>query len=221
MDKTNQILSLYFEAPLVSEILASGKKMSIKDEETMVNYEEKLKFFPIITSGTLKVMKRDENNNEILVYYLGAGESCAMAYVCCTQSLRSELRVVAEGEVELLAIPPDKLNDWLIHYQSWRSYIFNNFNIRFNELLRSLQSVAFHKLDERLVEYLRKKARITGKSSLQLSHSQIADELGTNRVVISRLLKQLENAGKLVLYRNEIKLLQAFGGGEIQPTAVH
>ena len=95
-------------------------------------------------------------------------------------------------------------------YPSWKSYVFNSFTQRFNELLKSLESVAFHKLDERLVKYLKQKAKVSGKSAIQLSHHQIAEELGTSRVVISRLLKQLENDKKLVLYRNEIKLLHAF-----------
>jgi CRP/FNR family transcriptional regulator len=122
----------------------------------------------------------------------------------------SEVKAIAEDNVELIKIPHEKLDEWLVKYPSWKSYIFKSFTSRFNELLRSLESIAFHKLDERLINYLKNKSKLSGKNSLQLSHNQIAEEMGTSRVVISRLLKQLENDKKLVLYRNEIKLLSSF-----------
>jgi len=152
-------------------------------------------------------MKRDEDGKEILLYYLGSNESCAMAYACCMEDKKSEIKAIAEDEVKVIAIPHDTLDEWLIKYTSWKSYIFGSFTQRFNELLRSFENVAFKKLDERLVDYLKEKARLGGKNSIQLSHSKIAEELGSSRVVISRLLKQLENEKKLLLYRNEIKLL--------------
>lgn len=199
-----------FEPALLEELQKFGKEMHFAEDQIVINYNDKLRFFPIVISGTLKVLQRDSNNNEILLYYLGSSESCAMAYVNGTGTAKSELKVVAEDVVDIIAIPHEKLDEWVVKYPSWRNYIFNSFTNRFNEMLRSLDSLAFHKLDERLAEYLRTKAKITGKAALQLSHNQIAEELGTNRVVISRLLKQLENENKLVLYRNEIKLLQSF-----------
>lgn len=204
------ILTKTFEPGLVEEILKYSKEMLFAEDQVVINYGDKLRFFPIVLSGTLKVLQRDTNNNEILLYYLGSSESCAMAYVNGTTSSSSELKVIAEDAVDLLAIPHEKLDEWVVKYPSWRNYIFASFTNRFNEMLRSLDSLAFHKLDERLVDYLRTKSKISGKTALQLSHNQIAEELGTNRVVISRLLKQLENEKKLVLYRNEIKLLQNF-----------
>ena len=126
------------------------------------------------------------------------------------ENKKSEVQVIAEDDVELLAIPHEKLDEWLIRYPQWKSFIFNSVTTRLNEMLRSLESVAFQKLDERLINYLRNKSKISGKSVLQLSHNQIAEEMGTSRVVISRLLKQLENNNKIILYRNEIKLLKEF-----------
>ncbi len=210
MTNFSETLGNLFGKELAAEMVASGTFMQFSEDETVIQYGEKLRFFPIVLKGTLKVMQRDENNNELLLYYLGANESCAMAYVTGNSSARSELRVLTEDSVELLAIPHEKLDEWVIRFPQWRNYIFSSFTHRFNEMLKSLDSIAFHKLDERLSDYLKTKARISGKNALSLSHSQIAEELGTNRVVISRLLKQLENQGKLVLYRNEIKLLQNF-----------
>lgn len=198
------------EPKLIEEIIHEGKVMTFKEGDVIIDYNKSIKFMPLIISGTVRVMRKDEEDREILLYYLSSNESCAMAYTCCMEARKSEIKAIAEDNVELISIPHDKLDEWLIKYPSWKSYIFNSFTQRFNELLRSLQSIAFHKLDERLVSYLKNKTKISGKSSIQLSHNQIAEEMGTSRVVISRLLKQLENDKKLLLYRNEIKLLKAF-----------
>lgn len=211
METLRNSLMLLFETALVEEILAIKNVKPFKEGETIIDYGMAIKFMPYIISGTIRVMKNDEDNREILLYYLSSNESCSMAYSCCMEAKKSEVRAIAEDNVALIAIPHDKLDEWLIKYPSWKSYIFNGFTQRFNELLKSIESIAFHKLDERLITYLANKAKITGKSALQLSHSQIAEEMGTSRVVISRLLKHLENDKKLLLYRNEIKLLKDFG----------
>jgi CRP/FNR family transcriptional regulator len=210
MESIREKLSHFLEKDLIEDILKCGEVKTFKEGEVIMDYGKKIKFMPLILSGTLRVMRRDEEDREILLYYLGSNESCAMAYACCMEAKKSEVKAIAEDNVELITIPHEKLDEWLVKYPSWKSYIFNSFTQRFNELLKSLESVAFHKLDERLVKYLKKKAKVSGKSAIQLSHNQIAEELGTSRVVISRLLKQLENDKKLVLYRNEIKLLNAF-----------
>lgn len=210
MERIRAKLSAIFETALIDEMIELCKVIEVKEDEVLMDYGKKITFMPVVLSGTIRVMRRDEEDREILLYYLGSNESCAMAYACCMEAKRSEVKAVAEDKAEIISIPHSKLDDWLIKYPSWKSYIFNSFAHRFNELLKSLESVAFHKLDERLVKYLKNKAAVYGKSSIQLSHNQIAEELGTSRVVISRLLKQLENDKKLVLYRNEIKLLSVF-----------
>lgn len=133
-----------------------------------------------------------------------------MAYSCCIEAKKSEVKAIAEDDVELIAIPHVKLDEWLCKYPSWKNYIMRSFNERFIELLKSIESIAFHKLDERLIAYLQEKQRHTGSSVIKASHNLIAVELATSRVVISRLLRQLENSKKIILYRNEIKLLPSF-----------
>lgn len=205
-----QKLKSLFDGDLLEEIVSVGKMMRLKEGEVLMEYGKQIRFMPLILSGSVKVMKRDDDNNEILLYYISSNESCAMAYSCCMENKLSEIRAIAEDEVELITIPHEKLDGWLVKYPIWKSYIFNSFTQRFNELLKSVESIAFHKLDERLISYLKKKSDVAGKTSLQLSHNQIADDLGTSRVVISRLLKHLENEKKIILYRNEIKLLSQF-----------
>ncbi len=198
------------ESKLIDEIILVGNVKHFKDGDVIMDYGKNLKFMPLILTGTVRVMRKDEEGREILLYYLSSNESCAMAYACCMEAKKSEIKAIAEDNVDLIAIPHEKLDEWLVKYPSWKSYIFNSFTQRFNELLKSLESIAFNKLDERLVKYLKNKTKVSGKSSIKLSHNQIAEEIGTSRVVVSRLLKQLENDKKLVLYRNEIKLLSSF-----------
>lgn len=210
MHTIKEKLSTILEKDLIDEILKVGEIRHLKEGDVIMDYGKPVRFMPIIISGTVRVMRKDEEDREIILYYLSNNESCAMAYACCMEAKKSEVKAIAEDSVELITIPHNKLDEWLTKYPSWKSYVFSSFTHRFNELLKSLESVAFHKLDERLIKYLKSKSKITGKSSIQLSHNQIAEEMGTSRVVISRLLKQLENDKKLVLYRNEIKLLSSF-----------
>ena len=199
-----------FEPALIKEMLESGELKYFKESDIIIDYGKYIRMMPIILKGTVKVYRMDESGKELLLYYLSSNESCSMAYSCCVEAKKSEIKAIAEDDVELLAIPHHKLDDWLCKYPSWKNYIMRSFNERFLELLRSIESIAFHKLDERLIAYLKEKKRLSGSNAIKASHYLIADELATSRVVVSRLLKQLENDGKILLYRNEIKLLKDF-----------
>jgi CRP/FNR family transcriptional regulator, anaerobic regulatory protein len=199
-----------FEPALVKEIYQFGDRKYFKEGDVIMDYGKYIRMMPLIIKGTIKVLRMDETGREILLYYLSSNESCSMAYSCCMEAKKSEVRAIAEDEVELIAIPYVKLDEWLCTYPGWKNYIMRSFNERFLELLKSIESIAFHKLDERLTAYLREKQRMSGSSVIKASHYLIAEELATSRVVISRLLKQLENDKKIILYRNEIKLLPAF-----------
>ncbi len=199
-----------FEAPLIQEMQQFGEIKHFNEGDLIMDYGKYIRMMPLILKGTIKVLRKDDDGNEILLYYLTSNESCSMAYSCCVEAKKSEVKAIAEEDVVLLAIPHIKLDEWLCKYTSWKNYIMHSFNERFLELLKSIESIAFHKLDERLVAYLKEKQRLSGSSVVKASHYLIADELATSRVVISRLLKQLENQKKIILYRNEIKLMNSF-----------
>lgn len=210
MNANLDIFKSIFEPQLIQEIQQFGILQTFKEGDLIMDYGKYVRMMPIVLKGTVKVYRLDEKDNEILLYYLSSNESCSMAYSCCLEAKKSEVKAVAEDNVELIAIPHVKLDDWLCTYPSWKNYIMRSFNERFIELLKSIESIAFHKLDERLIGYLKEKQRLSGSSVIKASHGLIADELATSRVVISRLLKQLENEKKIILYRNEIKLLASF-----------
>lgn len=199
-----------FEPALLKEIYQFGEIKYFKEGDIIMDYGKYIRMMPMIVKGSIKVFRMDDTGNEILLYYLSSNESCSMAYSCCVEAKKSEVKAIAEDDVELIAIPHIKLDEWLCKYPGWKNYIMRSFNERFLELLKSIESIAFHKLDERLIAYLREKQRLSGSSVIKTSHYLIAGELATSRVVVSRLLKQLENDKKIILYRSEIKLLPGF-----------
>jgi CRP/FNR family transcriptional regulator len=203
-------LTSFLEPELIQEIEEFGILQTFSESELIMDYGKYIRMMPIVLRGTVKVLRLDEDDNEILLYYLSSSESCSMAYSCCVEAKKSEVKAIAEDEVEIIGIPHTKLDEWLYKYPSWKNYVMRSFNERFIELLKSIESIAFHKLDERLIAYLKEKKRLSGSSVIKASHNTIADELATSRVVISRLLKQLENNKKIILYRNEIKVMPDF-----------
>lgn len=204
----NHGFDMIFEPDLIREIMQFGEFKSFSEGELIMDYGKYIRFMPLIVQGTIKVLKKDEQGKELLLYYLSANESCSMAYSCCMEAKKSEVKAIAEDDTQIIAVPHVKLDEWLCKYPSWKNYIMRSFNERFMELLRSIENIAFHKLDDRLLHYLREKQKHTESAVIKASHHQIADELATSRVVVSRLLKQLENDGKIILYRNELKIIK-------------
>jgi len=196
-----------FEPELLKELEGKSEFVSVAAGDTILNYGQTVRQMPIILSGSVKVSRIDEEGRELLLYYVNPQESCAMTFTCCMQHLPSEIKAIAEDDVEMLAIPIGVMDEWLVKYPTWKSFVMKTIRFRFHELLKTIDQIAFQKLDERLVNYLKEKAKTTASTLLNISHEQIAADLATSRVVISRLLKKLETDGKLLLYRNQIKLL--------------
>lgn len=199
---------LVFEPELLDIIEKTGQIITVKSGDTIMDIGQIVRTMPLIISGTVKVSRIDEEGRELLLYYVNSNESCAMTFTCCMQHQPSEIKAVAEEEVTLIALPVSVMDDWLIKYPSWKNFVMNTIRNRFNELLKAIDQIAFQNMDQRLIHYLKEKSKATGSTLINLSHEQIALELATSRVVISRLLKKLENDKKLLLYRNQIKLLR-------------
>lgn len=200
--------SSVFEPELLKEMEAKSKIISVKEGELIIDIGRTVTMIPLLLSGVLKVSRVDENGKELLLYYVSANQSCAMTFTCCMQQYPSEVRAVAESDVEFIAIPIGVMDEWLMKYPTWKSFVMRTVRSRFNELLNTIDQLAFQKLDERLVNYLVDKSNATGSTIINLSHEEIANDVASSREVISRLLKKLENEGKVLLYRNQIKLLK-------------
>jgi CRP/FNR family transcriptional regulator len=196
-----------FEPALLAELEANCMLMTIKGGDTMLNPGQTIRAVPLLLNGTFKVSRVNDEGQEILLYYVKEGESCAMTFTCCMMSHFSVIRGTAEEDSELLCVPMDVIDGWMLKYPTWKRFVMQTILNRFTEILKSIDDIAFKKLDDRLVNYLKEKAKTTGSSLINLTHQQIGDDLGTSRVVISRLLKKLEIDNKLLLYYNQIKLL--------------
>lgn len=200
--------SLFFEPALLAELEEKSMLMEVKSGDVMLNIGQNIRAVPLLVSGTVKVSRINDEGQELLLYYVKEGESCAMTFNCCMLSQTSVIKGVAEEDSVLLCVPVNLMEEWMIKYPSWKKYVMTTMLNRFSEMIKCIDEVAFKKMDERLINYLKEKAKITGSSVLNLTHQQIGDELGTNRVVISRLLKKLENEKKLLIYNKQIKLLK-------------
>lgn len=198
-----------FEPDLLSEMADKTERKMVKAGTSILGVGQIVRVMPIVLSGSISISRTDEEGREILMYYINPDESCAMTFTCCMEHFPSEIKAVAEDDTELLLVPVQLMDQWLVKYPTWKSFVMKTIRNRFNDLLKTIDQIAFQKLDERLVGYLREKSRATGSTLINLSHEQIATELATSRVVISRLLKRLENDKKVLLYRNQVKLLNA------------
>lgn len=196
-----------FEPELLAELATRGRLVHVKAGEGILDVGQTVKTMPLILSGLVKVSRVEEDGRELFLYYINPDESCAMTFTCCMQGHPSEIRAEAEEDVEMLVVPIEAMDEWLARYPTWKAFVMKTIRSRFNELLKTIDLIAFQNLDQRLVAYLKEKARASGSSLVNLSHEQIATGLATARVVVSRLLKKLERDGKVLLYRNQIKLL--------------
>lgn len=203
-----RLFAEHFEPALLSELETQSMTMEIKGGDTMLNPGQTIRAVPLLVSGAIKVSRINEEGQELLLYYVKEGESCAMTFNCCMLAQTSVIKATAEEDSVLLCIPVNLMEGWMQQYPSWKKYVMTTILGRFTEMIKAIDDVAFKKMDERLIGYLKEKARISGSSAINVTHQQIGDELGTNRVVISRLLKKLENEKKLLIYNKQIKLLK-------------
>lgn len=174
--------------------------------DVIVEENSSIVTIPIVSKGSVKVMQSDEEGREMVLYYLKPGEGCIMSFLGGIHDETSKIRVVSEDNTELMLIPVDKMSGLMQEYPAWLNYIFRLYHKRFEELLEVINAVSFKKMDERLLDYLRKKAGLTGSKVIYITHEQIGSELGTARVVVSRLLKQMEKEGMVELSRNKVIL---------------
>ncbi|WP_304015433.1 Crp/Fnr family transcriptional regulator [Nonlabens dokdonensis] len=207
IQELNRSYGNVFEGALINEILQVGTYKEVPAGFTLMEIGSYVKGMPLLISGAIKVLRDDKNGDELLLYYLEKGETCSMTMTCCMGQTKSEIRAIAETDTKLIMIPIQKMELWTSKYKSWRNFVFESYHIRLNEMIHTIDSIAFNNLDERLLDYLREKTRINKTNTIHNTHQDIAYELHSSRVVISRLLKKLENKGYIELHRNSIEIL--------------
>ncbi len=196
-----------FEPSLLEELQDKGSKYVFKEGEILVKKGQYFKSALIVIEGLVKIYREDEEGSEFFIYYLESGQACALSMVCASRQETSEIMAVAVKDTSILAVPFAVMEDWMIKYKSWNNYVLSTYRARFEELLVTLDHVAFRNMDERLEFYLKRQAEKLG-NELPLTHQQIADDLNSSREVISRLLKNMEKNKRVVLHRNSIEWIQ-------------
>lgn len=195
------------EPELLEEITRSGSLKDVSQNTVLIDIGETVQFIPLVLKGAIKVMREDAEGDELLLYFIEAADTCAMTLSCCMGTTRSKIRAVAETDSTLVMIPVEKMEMWMGRYKSWQRFIIDSYHARMTELLETVDTIAFMRMDDRLIKYLRDKAMVTHSDRIQATHQEVAEDLHTSRVVVSRLLKKLEREGKLELNRNEIRVL--------------
>jgi len=198
----------FLEKSLQEEILQLGTLKIFQPNEVIIREEQFISSFPLVLKGLIKVSRNNHEGNELLLYYLKKNEVCAMALTCCMTNLKSTVNAVAEEETSVILLPVHLLDSWMVKYPSWKTFVMQTFQNRFRELIDTIDAVAFLNLDERLVRYFTDRHTKTGNTTMSVTHQDLALKLNTSREVVSRLLKKLENDGKIKLSRNFIDFSQ-------------
>jgi CRP/FNR family transcriptional regulator len=201
-----QVFPDIYERETVEAILEIGKLKKIRADDWMLDIGDPILYMPLLLKGQLRVLREDADGHELLIYYIRPGETCAMSLICCSGNAVSNVRAVAEEDSELLLLPIQIIDEWTTKYPSFKSFILKTYQHRFEELLNTIDSIAFHNLDDRLSQLLKQKSEKEG-SELKTTHQELANQLNSSREVISRLLKQMERKGKIQMGRNKITLL--------------
>ena len=195
-----------FEEDLLNDINQVATYREITEGQKIMEIGDYIRSMPLLLTGAIKILREDDQGDELLLYFLEKGDTCAMSLTCCLGQTKSEIRAIAETDVTLIMIPVQKMEEWSGKYKSWRNFVFDSYHNRLNDMLHTIDSIAFLKMDERLLKYLEEKSRISEDGIIHNTHQEIAYELHTSRVVVSRLLKKLENLGKVALHRNFIEI---------------
>lgn len=197
-----------FEDELLQEINNVGTYKEIPEGFQLISIGDYIKSMPLLISGAIKILREDTNGEELILYFIEQGDTCAMTLSCCLGNSKSEIIAVAETHTKLIMVPVQKMEEWLGKYKSWQKFILQSYHDRMTELLQAVDTIAFLKMDERLFKYLKDKAMVNHNDVIHVTHQQIAQDLHTSRVVVSRLLKKLELEGKIQLFRNNIKVIE-------------
>ena len=207
MENLEQITEFKSSPELIEKLNKFSIHRSYDAGSIILNEDSYIRSIPIVTKGLLKVMRTEEDGREILLYYIKPGESCIMSFLGGLHNETSKVRAEVEEDAEILFLPLEKVSLFIKEYPQWLDYIFRLYHKRFEELLEIVNAIAFKKVDERLLNLLKKKSELTATKTINITHEQLANELGTARVVVSRLLKQLEDLGSVQLGRNKIILM--------------
>ncbi|GAA0879779.1 Crp/Fnr family transcriptional regulator [Algoriphagus jejuensis] len=210
IEQLKEALPNFTDPHLLQAILSKGQVMNIPSGKVLMEPGQFIKVVPLVVEGSVKIMRMDDDGKELFLYYLTPGETCALSLTCCTAAKPSEIKAVVEENATLIFIPIQVHEQFANEYKQWKDFVSMTYQARFQELLLTLDAVAFKRMDERLMRYIVTKMKQHKANELHTTHQEIANELGTSREVVSRLLKQLEKKKWIELGRNIIYIRDDF-----------
>lgn len=196
-----------FDKQIIDNIAKTAFLKTYKKNAIIIDIGQNLDFIPLLIDGNIKVLREDNNGDELLLYVLETGDTCAMSLTCCMSKSVSKVRAIADKNVVVVMVPIENMKLWFSNNDSWRNFILQSYQIRFNEMLETIDTLAFMKMDQRLYKHLTDRVKLSASTTLEVTHQEIAEDLNTSRVVVSRLLKQLEREQKIKLGRNKITII--------------
>jgi CRP/FNR family transcriptional regulator len=193
------------DAELLAEIEKNAAIIHFVKDEDIMKTGQNIKSTLLVLNGLIKVSREDNSGKEIFMYYLEPGQACALSILCAVQNRTSEIKATAVKETEVLAIP--MVDKWMKEFPSWYQFVLSTYRSRFEELLNTIDAIAFAGMDQRLKNYLKNQVKQFG-NNIKITHQQIANDLNSSREVVSRLLKKMETKGWLIIHRNTIEWLK-------------
>jgi len=198
-------LKSIFEQELLKE-LSELEIVRFSANSTLLRSGSYIKVIPIVLKGKIKVIRKDNSEKEILLYHIEPNESCILSITSSINNKKSKVDAITEEDSDIILVPASKVKEWMEKYSGWRKFLMSLYHERLTELLGIVDEVAFKNMDFRLIERLKEKQK-PNSQEIEITHQKLADELGTAREVVSRLLKKLENDGKIKLLRGKIKII--------------
>ena len=205
----NKLKQLFpdLEESLYNEMLEHGTIKEVKAGETLLKVGQTIRSTMLLLNGLVKLYREDDEGKEFFIYQLDAGQACSLSMVCAAKHKTSEVLAKALTDATVLSIPLEFMDQWMSKYKSWYQFVITSYRNRFEELLKTIDAIAFTGMDERLAYYLEKQVEKLG-NNLKITHQEIANDLNSSREVISRLLKKMEAKGWLIIDRNSIEWLK-------------
>lgn len=195
------------EKELIVDILKVAEVRTLKNGESLIRTGQNIRSALLVMDGLVKIYRESEEGDEFFMYYLDGGKACAISLVCALGTETSGLMAKAVTDSTILSVPLQYVDAWMGKYKSWAQFAVTSYRERFEELLQTIDHIAFRNMDERLLFYLKRHQQKLKTNIISIPFTEIAQELNSSREVISRLMKKLAEKGIINLDGSRVEII--------------